>query len=74
MITMLKTPATVGCLRALGPNCFIPEFLVTENGLVVSMILTREQLAILGRLIPEALRATQDQVQDPALLAAVVVS
>ena len=71
MLTLIKAPSTIECLHSLGANRFVLDFHLTENAAAMCPVLNRIELAKLSRLCSEALRATQDQVDDPALLAAV---
>lgn len=73
-LTLIKSPATIGCVHALGANRFVIDFeLLGLAAVGVSPVLDRIELAKLSRLCSEALRSTQDQVDDPALLATVVL-
>lgn len=69
---MLNLPATVEGLTALGPDKFVVRFDFTHNAVTFRPILTREDCEKLRALLAESLRATQDSVTDPAMLARVV--
>ena len=65
---MLKVPATVEGLRALGGNSFVLELHITKNAVGFVPTLTRLEVAKLHALTGEALRATQDDIVSPELL------